>query len=168
MREAGRQDILVTGWEVPFLSSIVTLSLFSFIKKRTSFILAMWTEGQSGDFMNFFTCEQNLARFDRRSSPSLWHRHVETEGMFILSRLSDTVKLLPSTEYSPAAVTHWLNAKYSNRVLHKVGLCIAVYDILSVGDGALKYGDGCVYIKSSNPSNIVSGANGSRVSDDCV
>ena len=69
--------------------------------------------------------------------------------MFVLARLSDTVKLLPSTEYSPAAVTQWLNAKYSNRVLHKVGLCITVYDILSVGDGALKYGDGCVYIKSS-------------------
>lgn len=68
--------------------------------------------------------------------------------MFILSRLSDTVKLLPSTEYSPAAVAQWLNAKYANCVLHKVGLCIAVYDILSVGDGALKYGDGCVYIKS--------------------
>ena len=70
--------------------------------------------------------------------------------MFILTRLSDTVKLLPSTEYSHVAVTQWLNAKYSNRVLHKVGLCIAVYDILSVGDGALKYGDGCVYIKSNS------------------
>ena len=70
--------------------------------------------------------------------------------MFILTRLSDTVKLFPSTEYSHVAVTQWLNAKYSNRVLHKVGLCIAVYDILSVGDGALKYGDGCVYIKSNN------------------
>jgi len=58
------------------------------------------------------------------------------------------VKLLPSTEYSHNALTQWLNAKYSNRVLHKVGLCISVYDILSVGDGALKYGDGCVYIKT--------------------
>ena len=71
--------------------------------------------------------------------------------MFVLTRLTDTVKLLPSTEYSHVAVTHWLNAKYSNKVLHKVGLCIAVYDILSVGDGAIKYGDGCVYIKSSPP-----------------
>ena len=68
--------------------------------------------------------------------------------MFVLSRLTDIVKLLPSTEYSPAAVVQWLNAKYSNKVLHKVGLCIAVYDILSVGDGAIKYGDGCVYIQS--------------------
>lgn len=71
--------------------------------------------------------------------------------MFILTRLSDTVKLLPSTEYNHIALTQWLNAKYSNKVLHKVGLCISVYDILSVGDGALKYGDGCVYIKSSLP-----------------
>ena len=86
--------------------------------------------------------------------------------MFILARLSDTVKLLPSTEYSPAAITQWLNAKYSNRVLHKVGLCIAVYDILSVGDGALKYGDGCVYIKSLD--QIKRRANNSRVSDECL
>ena len=72
--------------------------------------------------------------------------------MFVLSRLTDIVKLLPSTEYSAAAVTQWLNAKYANKVLHKVGLCIAVYDILSVGDGAIKHGDGCVYIKSFSPS----------------
>jgi hypothetical protein len=69
--------------------------------------------------------------------------------MFVLTRLTDTVKLLPSTEYSHNALAQWLNTKYSNHVLHKVGLCIAVYDILSVGDGALKYGDGCVYIKST-------------------
>jgi hypothetical protein len=80
----------------------------------------------------------------RRSGPG-------DDFMFILSRLIDTVKLLPSTEYSHVALTQWLNTKYSNRVLHKVGLCIAVYDIISVGDGALKYGDGCVYIKS-NPT----------------
>ena len=82
--------------------------------------------------------------------------------MFILARLSDTVKLLPSTEYSSSAVAQWLNAKYSNRVLHKVGLCIAVYDILSVGDGALKYGDGCVYIKSC-PTLRLKVDNNSRV-----
>jgi DNA-directed RNA polymerase III subunit RPC8 len=69
--------------------------------------------------------------------------------MFVLSRLTDVVKLLPSTEYSPEALTQWLNAKYANKVLHQVGLCIAVYDILSVGDGAIKHGDGCVYIQSS-------------------
>src|SRR5947207_7342810 len=78
-----------------------------------------------------------------------------TRFMFILTRLTDTVKLLPSTEYSHTAVTQWLNAKYSNKVLHKTGLCIAVYDILSVGDGALKYGDGCVYIKSTSSGNVV-------------
>jgi DNA-directed RNA polymerase III subunit RPC8 len=72
--------------------------------------------------------------------------------MFILSRISDIVKLFPSTEYSHQALTQWLNAKYSNRVIHKVGLCIAVYDILSAEDGAVKYGDGCVYIKSIHPS----------------
>ena len=73
--------------------------------------------------------------------------------MFILTRLTDTVKLLPSTEYTHSALTLWLNTKYSNRVLHKTGLCISVYDILSVGDGALKYGDGCVYIKSTHPGD---------------
>jgi DNA-directed RNA polymerase III subunit RPC8 len=74
--------------------------------------------------------------------------------MFVLTRLTDTVKLLPSTEYTPSALTLWLNTKYSNRVQHKIGLCIAVYDILSVGDGALKYGDGCVYIKSTAGSSL--------------
>jgi|SRR5579859_728409 len=86
-------------------------------------------------------------------------------AMFILARLSDTVKLLPSTEYSPAAVTQWLNAKYSNRILHKVGLCITVYDILSVGDGAIKYGDGSIYIKSISVHRLLIS---SGVSNDSV
>jgi len=97
------------------------------------------SDGQSLDVCRAWTADSSLPL------PSSF----ETEGMFILPCLSDTVKLLPSTEYSSATVTHWLNAKYSNRVLHKVGLCIALHDILSVSDGALKYDDGWSILKGA-------------------
>ncbi|KAI9009546.1 RNA polymerase III subunit Rpc25-domain-containing protein [Gaertneriomyces semiglobifer] len=56
--------------------------------------------------------------------------------MFILSKLKDNVRVYPSDFYKPRidAVTDELNKKYANKVLHNVGLCIRVWDILEVSD----------------------------------
>jgi len=45
------------------------------------------------------------------------------------------------------AITHELNKKYANRVLHDVGLCICVFDLAEVGEGKVRYGDGFLWYK---------------------
>lgn len=48
------------------------------------------------------------------------------------------------------AITAELNKKYANRVLHDVGLCICVFDLTQVGEGKVRYGDGCLWYKSKS------------------
>jgi DNA-directed RNA polymerase III subunit RPC8 len=47
----------------------------------------------------------------------------------------------------PQAITHELNKKYANRVLHDVGLCMCVFDLAEVGEGKVRYGDGFLWYK---------------------
>ncbi|KAI9020439.1 RNA polymerase III subunit Rpc25-domain-containing protein, partial [Hyaloraphidium curvatum] len=56
--------------------------------------------------------------------------------MFVLSLLKDVVQVAPSEfgKTRNAAVTDALNKKYANKVLHNVGLCIRVFDLLALGE----------------------------------
>jgi len=71
--------------------------------------------------------------------------------MFQLSTIKDTIKLPPHT-FSKASVEEALideiHALYSNKVIHDVGLCISVWQILDYGDGIVGYGDGAVYVET--------------------
>ncbi|KAM5541365.1 hypothetical protein V8D89_004919 [Ganoderma adspersum] len=69
--------------------------------------------------------------------------------MFQLSIIKDTVAVHPSQFGLPPepAITNELNKKYANRVLHDVGLCICVFDLAEVGEGKIRYGDGCLWYK---------------------
>jgi len=40
-----------------------------------------------------------------------------------------------------------INKKYANRVLHDVGLCICVFDLVQAGEGKVRYGDGFLWYK---------------------
>jgi len=42
-----------------------------------------------------------------------------------------------------------INKKYANKVLHDVGLCVAVFDLVEVGEGKVRYGDGFLWYKVS-------------------
>lgn len=56
--------------------------------------------------------------------------------MFSVVILTDTVRVVPQnfdTEQQQALEDE-LNRKYSNKVLHKVGLCIRVFDLLETSD----------------------------------
>lgn len=66
-----------------------------------------------------------------------------------LCRFQDTVAVHPSQFGLPPtqAITNELNKKYANRVLHDVGLCVAVFDLSEVGEGKVRYGDGCLWYK---------------------
>ncbi|KAI8850153.1 RNA polymerase Rpb7 [Chytridium lagenaria] len=59
--------------------------------------------------------------------------------MFTLIKLEDRVRVHPRDlgKMRVQAVTDELNIKYSNKVKHEVGLCICVYDVLSISDGVV-------------------------------
>ncbi|EJD43716.1 hypothetical protein AURDEDRAFT_145291 [Auricularia subglabra TFB-10046 SS5] len=69
--------------------------------------------------------------------------------MFQLAIIKDTIPLLPATFSIPAeqALKFELNKKYANRVLHDVGLCVCVFDLIHAGEGKVRYGDGCLWHK---------------------
>ncbi len=56
--------------------------------------------------------------------------------MFKLVVLLDTVQVVPSEfgKTRNTAVTDALNKKYANKVLHSVGLCIRVFDLLELSE----------------------------------
>ncbi|KAF9524411.1 RNA polymerase III subunit Rpc25-domain-containing protein [Crepidotus variabilis] len=69
--------------------------------------------------------------------------------MFQLSIIKDTVAVHPSNFGAPVedALIAEINKKYANRVLHDVGLCIAVFDVSEAGEGKVRYGDGYLWYK---------------------
>ncbi|KAL8880702.1 MAG: hypothetical protein Q9198_001938 [Flavoplaca austrocitrina] len=68
--------------------------------------------------------------------------------MFILTTISDLVQISPEDFQKPSAesIEDNLNAKYANKVVQKIGLCICVYDILSASDGLIGHGTGIVNV----------------------
>lgn len=49
-------------------------------------------------------------------------------------------------EQSRQAIEHNINAKYSNRVIQKIGLCICLYDLLWTSEGLIGHGNGMVNV----------------------
>ncbi|KAK7462873.1 DNA-directed RNA polymerase III complex subunit Rpc25 [Stygiomarasmius scandens] len=69
--------------------------------------------------------------------------------MYQLAILKDTTAIHPANFGIPPeqAIIAELNKKYANRVLHDLGLCICVFDLTEVGEGKVRYGDGCLWYK---------------------
>lgn len=69
--------------------------------------------------------------------------------MFNLAVIDDTVKIQADQLGTDtiSALTYNINAKYSNRILPDVGLCISHFDYLTISEGHLTNGDGCTYYK---------------------
>ncbi|MCJ1351875.1 MAG: DNA-directed RNA polymerase III subunit rpc25 [Icmadophila ericetorum] len=68
--------------------------------------------------------------------------------MFILTEIQDLVQITPEDfeKRSIEAVEDNLNAKYSNKVIQNIGLCICVYDIEKASDGLIGHGTGIVNV----------------------
>uniref|UniRef100_A0A1B0C9D4 DNA-directed RNA polymerase III subunit RPC8 n=1 Tax=Lutzomyia longipalpis TaxID=7200 RepID=A0A1B0C9D4_LUTLO len=64
--------------------------------------------------------------------------------MFVLSELKDTVRIAPElfNLKLPEAIKDEINRKLANKVLYNVGLCIALQNIVSLGDSIILPGDG--------------------------
>lgn len=63
--------------------------------------------------------------------------------MFQLALLQDTVHIPASQFAKPLlqAVTDYLNERYPNKVIVDLGMCIALYDVIDVGESILYPGD---------------------------
>ncbi|KAF3938452.1 hypothetical protein ABW19_dt0203321 [Dactylella cylindrospora] len=68
--------------------------------------------------------------------------------MFILTRLTDLITIQPTTFTIPTrqALEDQINTRYANKVIHKIGLSICLYDILKSSDGLIGSGTGSVNI----------------------
>ncbi|CAF9909318.1 MAG: DNA-directed RNA polymerase III subunit rpc25 [Alectoria fallacina] len=68
--------------------------------------------------------------------------------MFILTTLSDLVQISPEDVEKPSgeSIQDNINAKYANKVIQKIGLCICIYDILNASDGLIGHGTGIMNV----------------------
>jgi len=68
--------------------------------------------------------------------------------MFILTKIADLVQITPEdfSKDSAQAIEDNINAKYANKVIQKIGLCICLYDLLLASDGLIGHGTGVVNV----------------------
>ncbi|KAJ1852378.1 DNA-directed RNA polymerase III complex subunit Rpc25 [Coemansia sp. RSA 1822] len=69
--------------------------------------------------------------------------------MFVLTVLRDTLKIVPEDfrKTREQALKDAINEKYANRVLHDVGLCILVHDLVEIDEGFVQHSEGWIWIK---------------------
>jgi|SRR4051794_38891340 DNA-directed RNA polymerase III subunit RPC8 len=67
------------------------------------------------------------------------------------TKIADLVQIPPSQfeQHSRVAIENNINAKYSNRVIQKIGLCICMYDLLWASEGLIGHGDGLVNVNGN-------------------
>ncbi|EMC93248.1 hypothetical protein BAUCODRAFT_141757 [Baudoinia panamericana UAMH 10762] len=68
--------------------------------------------------------------------------------MYILVSIADVVQLHPSDFHkaSRRAIEDWLNAKYADKVIHKVGLCVGFHSLIKASEGLIGHGTGIVNV----------------------
>jgi DNA-directed RNA polymerase III subunit RPC8 len=64
------------------------------------------------------------------------------------TKIADLVQIAPAQfeKHSRVAIENNINAKYANRVIQKIGLCICMYDILWASEGLIGHGTGLVNV----------------------
>lgn len=62
--------------------------------------------------------------------------------------IADLIQISPQDfeKRSAQAIEDNINAKYSDKVIHKTGLCLGLYDILSTTEGLIGHGTGIVNV----------------------
>eukprot|EP00123_Amoebidium_parasiticum_P004654 comp15939_c0_seq1/m.13338 comp15939_c0_seq1/g.13338 ORF comp15939_c0_seq1/g.13338 comp15939_c0_seq1/m.13338 type:complete len:236 (-) comp15939_c0_seq1:169-876(-) len=69
--------------------------------------------------------------------------------MFSLAIIKDVIRIAPADfqrEFSETVAAE-LNAKYANKVVPQVGLCIILFDIIKYGDQYIYPGDGAAFVE---------------------
>lgn len=62
--------------------------------------------------------------------------------------IADLIQIAPQDfeKRSVQAIEDNVNAKYADKVIHKVGLCLGLYDIISTSEGLIGHGTGIVNV----------------------
>jgi len=66
---------------------------------------------------------------------------------------SDLVVIHPQDFSKPTseAIEDEINAKYANKVVYNIGLCICLYDVLKASEGLIGYGNGSANVHGRAP-----------------
>jgi len=68
--------------------------------------------------------------------------------MFVLAELEDVVRVAPDRFGNvEQCILDELTRKYARHVLNDVGLCVAVHDLLDVGEGVVPHNEGAAFYK---------------------
>ncbi|KAG8626980.1 hypothetical protein KVT40_005925 [Elsinoe batatas] len=68
--------------------------------------------------------------------------------MYNIVTISDLIQILPQDyeKRSARALEDNINAKYANKVIHKIGLAVGLFDILKFSEGLIGHGTGIVNV----------------------
>ena len=68
------------------------------------------------------------------------------------TKIADLVQIAPSQfdKQSRISIENNINAKYSNRVIQKIGLCVCMYDLLWASEGLIGHGTGMVNVNGDS------------------
>lgn len=67
------------------------------------------------------------------------------------TKVADLVQITPEDfkKRSIVAIEDFINAKYANKVIQKIGLCITLYDLLWASEGLIGHGTGLVNVNGT-------------------
>ncbi|THY90142.1 hypothetical protein D6C93_06668 [Aureobasidium pullulans] len=68
--------------------------------------------------------------------------------MYIIVTIADLIQISPQDfeKRSAQAIEDNINLKYADKVIHRVGLCVALYDVLQTSEGLIGHGTGIVNV----------------------
>jgi DNA-directed RNA polymerase subunit E'/Rpb7 len=74
-----------------------------------------------------------------------WRYSVLTN---VKTTIEDLIQIAPQdfSKESAQAIKDAINIKYANKVIHKVGLCITMWDMLKTSEGLIGHGTGLVNV----------------------
>ncbi len=74
--------------------------------------------------------------------------HFQTISDIFKTKIADLVQIHPEdfNKEASQAIEDNINAKYANKVIQKIGLCICLYDLLSASEGLIGHGTGLVNV----------------------
>lgn len=95
--------------------------------------------------------------------------HFQTISDTSQTKIADLVQIHPEdfNKEASQAIEDNINAKYANKVIQKIGLCICLYDLLSASEGLIGHGTGLVNVNGMFGSNYGFTALGIFVSWTC-
>lgn len=81
--------------------------------------------------------------------PTIFYsQHHNQPKMYLIVTIADLIQISPEDfeKRSARALEDNINEKYSDKVVHKHGLCLGLYDIISTSEGLIGHGTGIVNV----------------------